>query len=45
MLSLVIIKSDQIMKIVNCFSCGKEQAAKVDAGGGKLACTVILGGR
>ncbi len=25
--------------------CGKEQAAKVDAGGGKLACTVILGGR
>ncbi|MHA1155715.1 MAG: TldD/PmbA family protein, partial [Candidatus Heimdallarchaeota archaeon] len=24
--------------------CGKEQAAKVDAGGGKLACTVILGG-
>ena len=25
--------------------CGKEQAAKVDAGGGKLACTVILGGK
>ena len=25
--------------------CGKEQAAKVDAGRGKLACTVILGGR
>ena len=25
--------------------CGKEQAAKVDAGGGKLACTVILGGQ
>ncbi|MBN1329404.1 MAG: TldD/PmbA family protein [Candidatus Heimdallarchaeota archaeon] len=24
--------------------CGKEQAAKVDAGGGRLACTVILGG-
>ncbi|MBD3189676.1 MAG: hypothetical protein GF308_03485 [Candidatus Heimdallarchaeota archaeon] len=25
--------------------CGKEQAAKVDAGGGRLACTVILGGQ
>ncbi|MHA1878884.1 MAG: TldD/PmbA family protein [Candidatus Heimdallarchaeota archaeon] len=25
--------------------CGKEQLAKVDAGGGKVACTVILGGR
>ncbi|MFW9923901.1 MAG: TldD/PmbA family protein [Candidatus Thorarchaeota archaeon] len=25
--------------------CGKEQPAKVDAGGGLLACTVILGGK
>lgn len=35
----------KIMKMnIGTGFCGKEQAAKVDAGGGKLACTVIFGG-